>query len=219
VTRFEVRPYAGPMWLGLLMVPLLLAAGCGSPADRYPGDPADDQFEQAADRPPTANTLYSLARLLAAQGRDADCETVLKKVITEQPDYLPAYCDLAELRMRAGRTDDAIQVLTAGIHVAPKDPCILNNLGVCWMVKNNFGQALEMFTRAAAAAPANARYRANMALSLGMLGRYDESLALYEQVVPPHEAHYNLAVLCRARGDEERAKGEFAIARMLDGTP
>jgi Flp pilus assembly protein TadD len=217
VTSLMLRLLA--MWL-VLLAPAVLATGCGdNTADRQLADNTEDPFEQAADRPPTIKTFYSLSRMLAAQGQDAECEGVLKKIITEEPTFLPAYCDLAELRMRNGRTDDAIQALTAGIHIAPKDPSILNNLGACWMVKNDFSQALRMFTQAAAVVPANSRYRANMALALGMLGRYDESLSLYEQVVPPHEAHYNLAVLCRARGDEERAKSEFAISRMLDSTP
>jgi tetratricopeptide (TPR) repeat protein len=62
-----------------------------------------------------------------------------------------------------------------------------------------------MFMRAAEAAPENARYRANMATALGLLGRYEEALALFEQVVPPADAHRNLAVLCEARNDMSRA--------------
>jgi hypothetical protein len=51
-----------------------------------------------------------------------------------------------------------------------------------------------------------------MATALGLLGRIDESLALFYQVLPPGDAHHNVAVLCRSIGNEERARVEFARA-------
>jgi len=74
---------------------------------------------------------------------------------------------------------------------------------------------------AAAAGPDNTRYRANVALALGMSGRYDECLAAYEQILHPADAHYNLAVICDSRNDTERAVAEYARALRLrapDGT-
>ena len=55
-------------------------------------------------------------------------------------------------------------------------------------------------------------------MAVGMLGRYEEALALYKQVVKPQQAHYNLAVVCEARQDTKRATAEFAIARSI-GAP
>ena len=51
-----------------------------------------------------------------------------------------------------------------------------------------------------------------MATSLGLLGRYDEALSLYEQVIPILDAHHNLAVISEVRGDDDRAAKERASA-------
>ena len=51
-----------------------------------------------------------------------------------------------------------------------------------------------------------------------MLGRYEEAMALYQRVVKPQQAHYNLAVVCEARKDTKRAAAEFAIAQSI-GAP
>jgi Flp pilus assembly protein TadD len=87
-----------------------------------------------------------------------------------------------------------------------------NNLGMCWLMRGDYAKASEEFTRACGLAPQNARYRSNLAVALGMMGRYDESLALFAQVVPAGTAHYNLYVICQARKDPSRASREYALA-------
>ncbi|KPK86345.1 MAG: hypothetical protein AMJ81_01495 [Phycisphaerae bacterium SM23_33] len=176
---------------------------------------ADESFQAGANRPPTAKTLYAMAKILAMQGKDPQCEHVLKRTIREYPAFLPAYCDLAELRVRQRRIDDAIQTLQAALAMSPRDPVLLNNLGMCRMLKAEYKEALDLFTQASAAMPQDARYRANMASALGLLGRFDESLALYQQVVSPAEAHYNLGILCQVRKDMDRAAQEFKKAKAL----
>ena len=92
---------------------------------------------------------------------------------------------------------------------------IQNNLGMCRLLQKRYEDALECFSAAAAGEPADARARANMAVALGMLGRMEEALAIYLQLVSPAEAHYNLGVLYEARGEPERARQEFATADSL----
>ena len=158
-------------------------------------DEMDAAFQDGANRPPTARTLYSLARILAAQGRDQECTAVLRRIIREHPEFLPAYGDLAELEIRNDRISRAVQVLLLGLRQRPTDPVLLNNLGMCYFFQHDYSKALLMFTRAAAGAPEDARYRANMAMALGMMGRYEESLSLYRQVVPEEEARRNVAIV------------------------
>ena len=202
------------------LVILLAAAGCAteeptydlSPAGRYT---AEDQFERRGDQPPSAKTLHSLARLLSGQGKDAEARFVLARTIREHDHFMPAYNELAELQMKDGHLEDAVKVLSLGLQMAPKDPVLLNNLGLCRLLEGKNDEALERFTAAAAGAPDDARYRANMAAALGMAGRYEEAIAVYEQVLPPDQAHYNLGVICETRGDTERSKIEFQRAEDL----
>jgi len=185
----------------------LAAAGCdahGRFGKRRPflsrqQDQSDREFQEGAGRPPTSATLYSMAKILAAQGRDPQCLAVLLRIVREHPDFMPAYCDLAELYMRQDEPDNAIRTLQAALKISPEDPVLLNNLGVCWLMQEKYDKALASFTEAAGIDPDDARYRANMAVALGMMGRNAEALSLFEHVLPPADASHNLKVVREAR--------------------
>lgn len=214
ITRTVRRAGAGALLLGVIA----LSAGCHSqtaPAFEPPPN-LDDEFQQAANRPPTAEVLFRLGRLLAAEGKEAECEAVLVDAIDRYPAYLPLYSELAQLYVRQRKLDLAISTLDKGLAVIPNDALLLNNLGMTGMLKGDYEMALKNFTLASAADPNDARYKANMALATGMLGNFDDSLTLYQQVVRPAQAHFNVAVVCEAYGDQERANLEYARARELD---
>jgi tetratricopeptide (TPR) repeat protein len=67
------------------------------------------------------------------------------------------------------------------------------------MIKRRYEKALNYFTQAAGVIPQNTRYRANMAVALGFLGRDDEALALYRQILPENQAVRNLEIIRAAR--------------------
>jgi len=157
------------------------------------------EFERQANRPPTTKTLYAMADILAAQGKDSECEYVLQRIIQQEPRFLPAYNSLAELQMRQRRISEAIKTISSGLQIYPKDPVLLNNLGMCWMVRRDYEKAMEMFTRAAGVMPGNTRYRANMATALGLMGRDEESLSIFRQILPENQAAHNLNVIREAR--------------------
>ena len=153
------------------------------------------EFQNQTDRPPTSKTLFAIANILAAQGRDQEREFLLKRIIQENPGCLPAYNSLAELQMRQGRINAAIDTIEDGFSIDSDDPALLNNMGVCCIVRGDYEKALGLFTQAAGIEPENARYRSNMAVVLGLLARYEESLSLFRQVLPEDQANHNLSVL------------------------
>jgi len=182
----------------------LYLAGClesenPGPRPRDIAARSEPEAQTPPDLPPTAKTLYATAEILAKQGRDSDCALVLRRTIQEYPDFFPAYNSLAQLQMRQNRTKEAIDTISMALCRRPEDPVLLNNLGVCWLVLRDYDKALEMFTKAHEARPQNAKYLANMAVALGLLGRYDESRSLYQQVLSKDEADHNLDVLRQAR--------------------
>lgn len=197
------------MVLVLAEVFLCLCFGCSGPANSRPTvrpllDDSEVESPTQPDRPPTAKTLYATADIFAKQGRDSECDFLLKRIVQEYPEFLPAYNSLAELQMRQGRTKEAIETITKGLVYHPRDPVLLNNLGVCWIALGDYEKALEKFTEAVQLTPQSARYRTNSALALGLMGRYDESLSLYRQVLSEDQANHNVAVLRDARGSANR---------------
>ena len=199
---------------------MLALVGCQTSATRSAAYSAAGQrlFEEGSDLPPTAETLYALSRLLASQGRDAECEQTLISLVRQHPGFVPAYCALAEVQVRHRRIDDAIQSLSAGLRVAPQDAVLLNDLGMCWFLKGDHQRALESFGEAAGVAPQDALYRANMAMVLGLMGRYEESSALYGQVLSEADVRHNLAVRRDAGGDRAGAAEELQVGRGQPAT-
>jgi Flp pilus assembly protein TadD len=174
-----------------------------------------DDFDAASGREPSANSLNAVARLCLAQGRTTEAQNVLHNILEKDPEFLPAYEELAQSYAAGGQIESAVAVLNLGLEKAPHDPILLNDLGMCQLLQKDYGTALQSFTQAAAGAPSDARCRANMAVALGLLGRVDEALSLYLQVMPPAEAHWNVGVLSAAISDATRAQREFADS----GTP
>ncbi len=204
--------------LTVLMAAVFVLGGCGSSTHRsdirYSNQYAP-RVKQAKRQPPTAQTLYSMARVLAAQHKDDQCFHTLTRIIRKHPKFMPAYCELAELHLRHDRVEDALLTLAAALEHEPDDAYLLNNIGMCLMLAGDYDQSLDAFTQAAGAMPIDARFRANMAVALGKLGRYEESLALYKQVVPTAEAYFNLGVLCKPE-NAAQAKQEADLVQRAD---
>ncbi len=186
--------------------------GCTTTATSYSSANRSNLLEMTtdSDRQPRAKTLYAMARILLSQGREEQGELVLLRVIADHPRFIPAYCELAELRMGQGRLDDALRRLSQGREFSPRDPILLNNAGVCLLLKGDYSAALDYFTLAANVLPHEDRYRANMALALGMMGREDESSDLYGQVVPVEWADYNLGVIQEMRNESKSTPDELS---------
>lgn len=197
----------------------LLTIGCSNtPRSEVPYSvlSEDRDFARGAERTPIPETLYSVSRLLVVQGRDGEADPILRRSIREHPDFIPSYFELAEIEMRAGRLGSAMETLTAAHDRDPENALLLNNIGMCWLLRDEYNRALEYFTRAAAKDPDDARFRANMATALGMSGRYDESFSLFRQVLNPGFSHYNVGVIALARDDHQRAVEEFSAALHYD---
>ena len=183
---------------------ILCISGCSDSANSgtntdWVMDKSELEFQTQGNNPPTVKTLSAMAEILATQGRDSECEYVLKRIIQDNPKYLPAYNKLAELQMRQGHTNAAIETLQHALKINSEDTVLLNNLGMCWIVRRDYEAALKMFTMAAGIMPENMKYRSNMAVALGLMGRDEESLSLFKQVLSDKEANHNLSILQKDR--------------------
>jgi len=175
---------------GCELPPNANATGANAAANQ---PPVEDPFDP--DRPPTAKTLYLMADMLQTQGKDAQAEQLYRRILVQYPDFSPAYNDLASLLMRQRRIPEAMKTLQAGLELRANDPILLNNTGMCWLIRKRYQNALDYFTSASAVVPENTRYRSNMATALALMGRDSEALALYRQILPEKAAQENVRLL------------------------
>jgi Tfp pilus assembly protein PilF len=189
--------------MGLALVAPL--AGCSTTTTYEQSDPSDpahygENFDLMGSKPPNIQTIHSMARYCAANGNEVQCELLLQKLITDHPHYMPAYAELAELYLRGDMAENAGEVLKAGLETNPSDPVLRNNLGMCLLFQRKYQAAFDQFMLLSADSPNDARARANMAVSLAMLGRMDEAYAAFEQVMSRPEARHNMELLSELTG-------------------
>jgi len=204
---------AGRVWRRTVFGVLLAGALAGCTASG-----AKDPFAEGMGRDPTPRTLHMMSRLLDEQGKYAQAEYVLTRVIDESPSYMPAYIELAELMQRQGRLEEAASVLERAAGHAPRDPVPRNNLGVIRLEQQRFGAAAESFAAAREADPREARYLSNHALALALAGREDDAIALFTAASSRAEALWNMGVIYESGRHYEKAAAAFRRAHERDKT-
>ena len=140
-----------PTGSAVLIAIAVLAVGCATMPGA--GVEAGLRSADAHYQDPTAKTLYAMSRVLQSQGKLPQAESVLLRLIKEYGDFVPSYSDLAGLRVQQGRLDEAVALLDAAAKMAPNDPVILNNRGICLLMKGDAEAALPCFEKAAACDP------------------------------------------------------------------
>jgi tetratricopeptide (TPR) repeat protein len=163
---------------------------------------------------------------LVALRRDEPFKIVhhLERAIEADPEYPDAYVELG--RYYGSMAEPALAKATFERWTArhPEDADMLINAGLTAFDAADFAQALEFFEKAVEVASGEEQksgartFRAN---TLDMLGRYEEAVEAYEEVIAETpewwEAHANLGI-CHARnGRHERA--EAAFRRGLEDCP
>ena len=177
--------------------------------------PIPDTASIDLDRPPTANTLYQMGKMLAAQNENRAAGAVFTTCIARYPEFIPAYVELADLRAGLRDYDGAIELLEQALDRVPQNAVIHNNLGMLWLLAHNYQRALGEFATAVEHSPVDGRFLANKALALAMTGKYEEALDAYMQVVEAGAAHFNVGLVATARNDAARASYEFQRAKSL----
>ena len=153
-------------------------------------------LEQASIKHPTNKAvLAAYGRALADAGNYAQAFEVLGQAHTpDQPDSRLLSVQGAVLD-QMGRHEEARRYYASALKLAPDDPAVLSNLGLSYALSKNLKQAEVILRRAVARPDAKARERQNLALVVGLQGRYQEAEDLARADLPPEEAAANVAYL------------------------
>ncbi len=134
-------------------------------------------------------------RALADAGRHDQALEVLKRAHTpDRPDWRILNVHGVVLD-QLGRHKEAQNYYATALRIAPEEPSVLSNLGLSFMLSKNLPEAEATLKRAAAGRNADPRVRGNLALVVGLQGRFAEAEAIARADLPPDQAAANVAYL------------------------
>jgi Flp pilus assembly protein TadD len=133
------------------------------------------------------------AKALTADGRFEQSLNILDNVIRpDAPDWNALLVKGATLD-QLGRNAEARAIYIQAQVIAPGEASIAANLGLSYAMTNELGAAEQHLRRAVQMPGATSQIRQNLALIVGLQGRFDECRALYAAELPPEQVESNMA--------------------------
>ena len=173
-------------------------------------------LEQASLRQPRNTVLLgAYGKALADVGNLEQALEVLNRAHSpDQPDWRILSAQGAVLDQLA-RHKEAQGYYASALKIKPDDPSVLSNLGLSYALAKDLKQAEATLRRAATLSGADPRVRQNLALVVGLQGRFTEAETIARADLPSEQAAANVAYLRQmlAQQDELKTIGRPAPAR------
>ena len=153
-------------------------------------------LQQASIRNPRDMALLgAYGRALADAGQYQEALDALGRAHTpDNPDWRILNAQGAVLD-EMGRHTDARQHYSSALKIAPNEPSVLSNLGLSYALEKKLPQAEAALRQAAAQPTASPKVRQNLALVVGLQGRFAEAEKITSADLPPDEAVANVNYL------------------------
>jgi Flp pilus assembly protein TadD len=171
-------------------------------------------LEQVSMRNPTNKlVLGEYGRALADVGNYEQALEVLDRAHTpEEPDWHILSVQGAVLD-EMGRHDEAQRHYLTALKIVPNEPSVLSNLGLSYALSKDLTKAEQTLRQAAAQQPADPRVRQNLALVVGLQGRFAEAENIARADLPPDQAAANVAYLRQMLSHKSATPAESRTAR------
>ena len=153
-------------------------------------------LEQASmHHPEDKAVLGAYGRALAAVGNYAQALDVLNRAHSpDQPDWRVLSAQGAVLD-QMGRHQEAQRYYASALKIMPDEPSVLSNLGLSYALAKDLPKAEETLRQAVERPSADRRVRQNLALVVGLQGRFADAETIARSDLPPEEAAANVAYL------------------------
>ena len=164
---------------------------------------ATDQRAQAAavletaalHNPDNRALLGAYGRALADVGSFKQALEVLERAHSpDQPDWRVLSVQGAVLD-QMGRHEEAQRYYASALKIIPDEPSVLSNLGLSYALSKDLKRAETTLRRAAETGRGDKRVRQNLALVVGLQGRFQEAETIARADLPPDEAAANASYL------------------------
>ena len=136
-----------------------------------------------ADRP---EARAALGNFYARLGRVEEAQAQLRSALALEPDFVPAYVNLADLIRMQGREADAERTLHEGLRVAPESAALHHALGLSLIRQGESNAALIELQRAATIDAADPRFAYVYAVGLNSTGNSDGAIQVLDEALTVH---------------------------------
>jgi Flp pilus assembly protein TadD len=153
-------------------------------------------LEQASiHNPKHMGVLGAYGRALADVGNFKQALEVLNHAHTpDHPDWRILSVQGAVLD-QLGRHEEAQRYYGTALRIVPDEPSVLSNLGLSYALSKDLVRAEATLRKAAAQSRVDSRVRQNLALVVGLQGRFPEAENIAQADLPSDEAAANVAYL------------------------
>lgn len=164
-------------------------------------------LEQSTIHNPHDQTvLGAYGRALADNGNFSQALEVLNRAHSpDRPDWRILSVQGAVLD-QLGRHGDAQRHYASALRLNPDEPSVLSNLGLSYALSKDLPQAEATLRRAATQQASDPKIRQNLALVIGLQGRFAEAEKIVRADLSPEEAAQNVAFLRRMLAEQKDLK-------------
>jgi len=156
--------------------------------------------------PHNMKLLGAYGRALADAGEYVEALDALGRAHTpDNPDWRILNAQGAVLD-QLGRHGEAQAHYSAALKIVPNEPSVLSNLGLSYLLEKNLKRAEFTLRRAVAQGNPSPKVRQNLALVVGLEGRYAEAEKIASADLPESEAAANVAYLRQMLSQKDAMK-------------
>jgi Flp pilus assembly protein TadD len=171
--------------------------------------------QSSLNNPHNPAVLGAYGRALADTGQFSQALDVLSRAHTpDQPDWRILSVQGAVLD-QMGRHEEARRHYISALKIVPDEPSVMSNLGLSYALSRNLPEAEETLRRANARNSREPRVRQNLALVVGLQGRFQEAQQIASADLSPEEAAANLEYLRNMLAADKSNKGKPQLQRPL----
>jgi Flp pilus assembly protein TadD len=165
-------------------------------------------LEQATIAHPSNKVLLAgYGRALADNGNSQAAFDVLSRAHSpDNPDWRLLSVQGTALD-KLGKHDEARRYYESALKIVPEEPSVLSNLGLSYMLTRELPNAEQALRRAYGNPRADARVRQNLALVVGLQGRFAEAETIAKGDLPAEEAAANVAYLREMLNRKDAPRG------------
>ena len=222
--RSAVAVESAAMTVAALLI-VIGGAGCDATGVNSPGlltgwaapnPPSNDQDVPLGPEPQILPvTYFRSGQLHEMRGSLELALSQYRKATVLNGKFVAAFNRAGIILDRLGRYEEANEAFLRAIELAPDQAYLRNNLAFSYMLEHRWSDSEAELHNALALSTTFDRARMNLGVTLGRMGRYDEALGQFRQVVPEAAAHYNLGLVYHANHADDEAIESLGKALSL----